>query len=54
MLAWKVPSGVALILLGIAGGLFFEGAVELAPVGTRCRPAHVASRLTARFHKGLA
>ena len=35
MLAWKVPTGVALILLGIAVGLFFEGAVEVAPVGAR-------------------
>ena len=34
-LAWQVPTGVALILLGIAIGLFFEGAVELAPVGAR-------------------
>ena len=35
MLARKVPTGIALILLGIAIGLFFEGAVELAPVGAR-------------------
>ena len=30
MMALKVPTGVALILLGIALGLLFEGAVELA------------------------
>ena len=30
MLALKVPTGVALILLGIALGLLFEGSVELA------------------------
>lgn len=30
MMAWKVPTGVAAILVGIAVGLFFEGAVELA------------------------
>ncbi|MBM6778780.1 helix-turn-helix transcriptional regulator [Collinsella tanakaei] len=30
MMAWKVPTGVAIILLGIAIGLFFEGAIELA------------------------
>ncbi len=35
MLARKVPTGIALILLGIAIGLFFEGAVELASVGAR-------------------
>ena len=34
-LAWKVPTGIAAILLGIAIGLFFEGAVELAPMGAR-------------------
>ncbi|MDO4429226.1 MAG: helix-turn-helix transcriptional regulator [Atopobiaceae bacterium] len=34
-LAWKVPTGIAAILLGIAIGLFFEGAAELAPMGTR-------------------
>lgn len=34
-LAGKVPTGVALILLGIAVGLLFEGAVDLAPVGAR-------------------
>lgn len=30
MMAWKVPTGIAAILAGIAIGLFFEGAVELA------------------------
>ena len=35
MMAWKVPTGIAAILLGIAIGLFFEGAVELASVGAR-------------------
>ena len=30
MMAWKVPTGVAIILRGIAIGLFFEGAIELA------------------------
>ena len=35
MMAWKVPTGVAAILVGIAIGLFFEGAVDLAPVGAR-------------------
>ncbi|OUO33001.1 helix-turn-helix transcriptional regulator [Olsenella sp. An290] len=34
-LAGKVPTGIALILLGIAVGLLLEGAVELAPVGAR-------------------
>ena len=34
-LAWKVPTGIAAILLGIAIGLFFEGAAELAPMGAR-------------------
>ena len=34
-LADKVPTGIALILLGIAVGLLFEGAVGLAPVGAR-------------------
>ena len=35
MMAWKVPTGVATILVGIAIGLFFEGAVDLASVGAR-------------------
>ena len=35
MMAWKVPTGVAAILVGIAIGLFFEGAVDLALVGAR-------------------
>lgn len=35
MLAWKVPTGVAAILVGIAIALFFEGAVDLMPVGAR-------------------
>ena len=35
MLAWKVPTGVAAILVGIAIGLFFEGAADLMPVGAR-------------------
>lgn len=35
MMARKVPAGIVAILLGIAVGLFFEGAVELAPVGAR-------------------
>ena len=35
MMAWKVPTGVAAILVGIAIGLFFEGAADLAPVGAR-------------------
>lgn len=35
MLAWKVPTGVAAILVGIAIGLFFEGAADLVPVGAR-------------------
>ena len=35
MMAWKVPTGVAAILAGIAIGLFFEGAVGLAPAGVR-------------------
>ena len=35
MMAWKVPTGVAAILAGIAIGLFFEGAVGLAPAGAR-------------------
>ena len=35
MLARKVPTGVAAILVGIAVGLLLEGAVELAPVGAR-------------------
>lgn len=35
MMAWKVPTGIAAILLGIAIGLFFEGAVDLASVGAR-------------------
>ena len=35
MMAWKVPTGVSAILVGIAIGLFFEGAVDLAPVGAR-------------------
>ena len=35
MMAWKVPTGVAIILVGIAIGLFFEGAVDLASVGAR-------------------
>lgn len=30
MMAWKVPTGIAVILLGIAVGMFLEGAVELA------------------------
>ncbi len=30
MMAWKVPTGIACILLGIAIGLFFEGALPLA------------------------
>ena len=34
-LAGKVPTGIALILLGIAVGLLLEGTVELAPVGAR-------------------
>ena len=34
-MAWKVPTGVAAILVGIAIGLFFEGAVDLASVGVR-------------------
>ena len=34
-LAGKVPTGIALILLGIAVGLLLEGAVKLAPVGAR-------------------
>ncbi|MBM6755108.1 helix-turn-helix transcriptional regulator [Collinsella tanakaei] len=35
MMAWKIPTGVAAILVGIAIGLFFEGAVDLASVGAR-------------------
>lgn len=35
MMAWKVPTGIAAILVGIAVGLFFEGAVDLAPAGAR-------------------
>lgn len=35
VLADKVPTGIALILLGIAVGLLLEGAVDLAPVGAR-------------------
>ncbi len=35
MMAWKVPTGVSAILVGIAIGLFFEGAVDLVPVGAR-------------------
>lgn len=35
MLAWKVPTGIAAILVGIAIGLFFEGAVDFASVGVR-------------------
>lgn len=35
MLAWKVPTGIAAILVGIAIGLFFEGAADLMPVGAR-------------------
>ena len=35
MMALKVPAGIAAILVGIAIGLFFEGAHDLAPVGAR-------------------
>ena len=35
MMAWKVPTGIAAILVGIAVGLFFEGAVDFAPAGAR-------------------
>ena len=35
MMAWKVPTGVAAILVGIAIALFFEGAADLAPLGAR-------------------
>lgn len=35
MMAWKVPTGVAAILAGIAIGFFFEGAANLMPMGAR-------------------